>query len=122
MATDGAAATEGRPGITFDAELVVPWDAPEAVVDHTLAVLRDLEIVPDGLSGRRPEAAGCHILQGRDEQSVRVLIPDSRGLQRDFHDVTIVDMGDLPEVSVSMDDLYLLHGRRRYSMETGICC
>ena len=43
--TDGAAATEGRTGITFDVEPVVPWDAPEAVVDLTSAVLRDLEIV-----------------------------------------------------------------------------
>ena len=36
------------------------------------------------------------------------LVPDSRGLERDFHDVTIVDMGDLPESSVSMDELSLL--------------
>ena len=110
MATDGVAATEGRPGITFDVELVVPWDAPEAVVDLSAAVLRDLELIPDviGLSGRWSEAAGCRILQGRDERSVQVLIPDSRGLERDFHDVTIVDMGDLPEVPVSMDDFSLL--------------
>ena len=47
----------------------------------------------------------CRILQGRD---VCVLVPDSRGLERNFHDVTIVDMGDLPEVSGSMDDLSML--------------
>ena len=41
-------------------------------------------------------------------RSVRVLVPDSRGLERIFHDVTIVDMGDLPEVSVLMDNLSLL--------------
>ena len=29
-------------------------------------------------------------------------------LERGFHDVTIVDMGDLPEPSVSLDDLSLL--------------
>ena len=39
---------------------------------------------------------------------MRVLIPDSRGLERNFHDVTIVDMGDLPEVSVSLDDFFFL--------------
>ena len=39
---------------------------------------------------------------------MHALVPDSRGLERNFHDVTIVDMGDLPEVSVSMDDLSLL--------------
>ena len=41
-------------------------------------------------------------------RSVRVLVPDSRELERNFHDVTIVDMGDSPEVSVSMDDLSIL--------------
>ena len=50
----------------------------------------------------------CRILQGRDVRSVRALVPDSRGLERNVHDVTIVDMGDLPEVSVSMDELSLL--------------
>ena len=35
-------------------------------------------------------------------------VPDSLGLERNFHDVTIVDMGDLPEVLVSMDYLSLL--------------
>ena len=33
MATDCAALVEGRAGITFDVEMYVPWDAPEAVVD-----------------------------------------------------------------------------------------
>ena len=32
MARDSAAAMGGRAGITFDVELVVPWDAPEAVL------------------------------------------------------------------------------------------
>ena len=112
MATDSAAAVGGRAGITFDVELVIPWDAPEAVVDLHSDILMDLEIVPDviGLTGRRPEAAVCRILQGRDARSVRVLVPDSRGLERNFHDVTwdIVDMGDLPEVSVSLDDLSMI--------------
>ena len=40
---------------------------------------------------------------------VRVLVLDSRGLEWDFHDVTIVDMGNLPESSVSMHELSLLH-------------
>ena len=78
----------------------------------------DLWIVPDviGLAGRRPEAAVCRILQGRDEQSV--LVPDSRGQERNFHDVTIVDMGDMPEVSVSLDDLSML---RRQWPATVLC-
>ena len=30
---DGAASADDRPGVMFTAELCVPWDAPEAVVD-----------------------------------------------------------------------------------------
>ena len=32
-----------------------------------------------------------------------VLVPDYRGLERNFHDVTIVDLDDLPDVSLSLD-------------------
>ena len=45
------------------------------------------------------------VLQGRDARSVRVLIPDCGGLDQNFHDVTIVDMGDLAESHVSMPEL-----------------
>ena len=38
----------------------------------------------------------------------RVLVPDSRGLDQNFHDVTIVDMGDVPESSVLIQELSLL--------------
>ena len=88
-------------------ELVIPWDAPEAVIDLGSDGLLDLDMVLDviGLSGRWPDAAMCRILQGRDVRSVRALVPDSRGLERNLHDVTIVDMENLPEVSVSIADL-----------------
>ena len=71
----------------------------------------NLDTVPDvlGLTGRRPGAAVVRILQGRDVRSVHALVLDPRVLERGFHDVTIVDMGDLPEPSVSMDELSLLH-------------
>ena len=39
-------------------------------------------------------------------RSVRVLVLDSRGLEQGFHDVTIVDMGDLPESPVSMNNCH----------------
>ena len=48
------------------------------------------------------------VLQGRDVHSVRVLDPDSWGPDQNFHDVTIVDMGDVPEPSVSLQELSLL--------------
>ena len=65
----------------------------------------DTVLVVLGLTGRWPEAAVVRLLQGRDERSVRALIPDPRVLERGFDDVTIVDMGDLPEPSVSLDDI-----------------
>ena len=103
MATDGAAVVDGRAGITFGVELYIPWDAPEEGVV-------DLGSIPDvvGLTGRRPGAAECRVLQGRDVRSVRVLVPDSRGLDQNFHDVTLVDMGVLPEASVSLQELSML--------------
>ena len=61
-----------------------------------------------GLTGRRSDAVECRILQGRDVRSVRVLVPDPRGLDQHFHDVTIVDMGDVPESAVSIPELSLL--------------
>ena len=66
--------------------------------------------VPDvvGLVGRRLDATGSRILRGRDVRSIRVLVPDPRGLDHNFHDVTIVDMGDEPEASVSLPELSAL--------------
>ena len=86
----------------------VPWNAPPVHL-HSDGVM-DLDTVPDvlGVTGRRPEAAVVRVLQGRDERSVHALIPDPRILERGFHDVTIVEMGDLPEPSVSLDDVSLL--------------
>ena len=82
MATSSDAAAGGRSGITFDVTLDVPWNAPEAVVHlHSDGVVElDLDTVPDvlGLTGRQPEDAVVRVLQGRDERSVRALIPDPR--------------------------------------------
>ena len=94
-------------GNTFGMDLYVPWDAPEAVVDVSSAGVVPLRNLPDviGLVGRRDNATESHIMQGRDPRSIRVLVPDCRGLDQNFHDVTIVDMGDLPESHVSMSEL-----------------
>ena len=58
-----------------------------------------------GIIGRRDSATESRILQGRDARSIRVLVPDSRGLDQNFHDVAVVDMGDLPESHVSIPEL-----------------
>ena len=93
-----------------DCEACLPWDAPEVVVDiHSKGVV-PLGSIPDvvGLVGRRPDAAESRILQGRDVRSIPVLVPHLRGLEQNFHDVTIVDMGDVPESSVSLPELSVL--------------
>ena len=83
------------------------WDASEMVVDLSSASAVPLRNVPDvfGMVGRRDSATESRVLQGRDACSIRVLIPDCRGLDQNFHGVTIVDMGDLPESHVSMPEL-----------------
>ena len=67
------------------------------------------ESIPDvlGLCDRRPDAAVVRVTQGRDARSVCALVPDPRVLDRGFHDVTIIDMGDAVEPAVSEDDLSL---------------
>ena len=110
MATNGAAVVEDRAGITFGVELYVPWDAPEAIVDISSAGVVPLRHIPDviGLVGRREGAAGSRVLQGRDVLSVRVLVPDCHGVDQNFHDVTIVDMEDVPESHISLPELSTL--------------
>ena len=78
---EGAALVEDRARATLGVELCVPWDAPEAVVDINSESVVPLGSVPDvvGLFGRRPNAAECRILQGRDARIIRVLVPDSLG-------------------------------------------
>ena len=51
---NGAALVDDRSGVTFNAELCIPWDAPEAVVDIDSAELISLGSFPDkvGLFGR----------------------------------------------------------------------
>ena len=88
---DGAALADVRSGVTFTAELCVPWDAPEAVVDINSTDLISLGSFPDkvGLFGRRKEAAVSRIMAGRDSRSVRFVVPDGRIVDRGYHDVTV---------------------------------
>ena len=94
MDADGLSVVDNRAGVTFGVELYVPWDAPEAMVDVSSAHVVPMRGVPDviGLVGRRDSAVESRVLQGRDARSIRVLVPDCRGLDQNFHDVTIVDI------------------------------
>ena len=78
-----------------------------AVVDVSSAGVVPLRSIPDviGLVGRCESAVESRILQGTEARSVRVLVPDCRGLEQNFHDVTIVDMGELPESHISLPEL-----------------
>ena len=58
-----------------------------------------------GLFGHRKDAAASRILQGRDSRSVRFLVPDVRGVDQNFYDVTIVDMAEEREPKVTAGDL-----------------
>ena len=99
MDADGFSVVDNCAGVTFGVELYVPWDAPDAVVDNSSADAVPLRNVLDvfGMVGHRNSATESRVLPGRDARSVRVPVPDYRGLDQNFHDVTVVDMGDLPE-------------------------
>ena len=107
MDADGFSIVDNRAGITFGVELYVPWDAPEMAVDLKSVGTVPLRNVPDvfGMIGRRDSVTESRMLQRRDARSIRVLVPDCRGLDQNFHDVTVVDMGDLPESHVSIPEL-----------------
>ena len=107
---DGAVLAHDRSGVTFTAELCVPWDAPEAVIDIDSPELVRLGSLPDkvGLFGRRTDAAVSRIIAGRDNRSVRFLVPDGRVVDRGYHDVTVVDMGEEREPMVVMKDMMRL--------------
>ena len=104
---DGAALANDRSGITFTADLCVPWDAPEAVIEMNSPDLISLEGLPDkvGLFGRRKGAAMSRIMRGRDCRGVRFVVPDVRLVDRGFHDVTVVDMEDDREPTVVLRDM-----------------
>ena len=107
MDAAGFSIIDHRAGVTFGVELFVPWDPPEMLTDLSAKGTVPLRDVQDvfGLCGRREGATESRILQGWDARSVRVLVPDPRGLEQNFHDVTVVDMGDLPESEVSIPEL-----------------
>ena len=88
-----------------------------ALVDINSAKLVSLGSFPDkvGLFGRQKDAAVSRILLGRDSRSVRFLVPDTRGLDRSYHDVTVVDMEDEREPMVTLADM-----TRRHDALTGI--
>ena len=68
-------------------------------MDVSVAGVEIQRRLPDamGPEGRTRHATRSRILRGRD---IRVLIPDGQGPDQNVHDMTIVDMGKLPEPHV----------------------
>ena len=83
---------------------VLPWDATEAVVDVSVAGVEIQCSLPDamGLEGRTKYATRSRILRGRDPRSICMLFPVGQGPDQSAHDVTILDMGNLPELHVTV--------------------
>ena len=110
MAMESDCPADGRSGVDFNVELEVSWNAPEAYVNLDSARVYELKTVPDvlGLNARRPEAAVVKVLLGCDSRSVRALVPDTRVHDRDFHEITLVDMGGTTGLDVSIADFSLL--------------
>ena len=108
-----AALVDDWSGVTFNVELCIPWDAPEAVVDINSVELVSLGSFPNkvGLFGRRKDAAVSRILLGRDSRSVRFLVPDSCSVDRSYHDVTVVDMEDEREPMVTLAEVVSARSR-----------
>ena len=88
MATGGVTPADAWSGVTFDVQLQIPWNAPEAYIQLDSEGVYDHATVPD--------------VFGRDLGS------DSRVFDWGFHDVTIVDMEDVLTPDISDADLSLL--------------
>ena len=106
MATGSDSPAVGRPGVDFQVQLQVSWTY--VTLDSDSAY--ELKTVPDvlGLHARKPGLAVVKVLLGRDSRSVRALVPDVKVLDRGFHDVILLNMGDITGPDVSIADLSLL--------------
>ena len=81
MASGDSLRRADRSGVSFRVHIQVPWNAPESLVtlDSPGVVVLDTSYVPDvlGLRTHDADAELVRVLQGRAENSVRVLIPDA---------------------------------------------
>ena len=110
MAASSDGPADGRSGVNFEVELQVPWNAPEAYVNLDSEGVYELTTVPDvlGLHSRWAGVAVVKVLLRRDSCSVHALVPDPRVIDRCFHEVTLIGMGDEAGPDVSVAELSLL--------------
>ena len=124
MAIGNSQPEADRKGLNFRVQVQIPWNAPEAFVmlDSPRVFVLDTACAPDvlGLRTRCPDAATVKVLKGRAQESVRVLIPDTKGTDREFHDVTLIDMADMDGPVVPVGDLCLLLRQWPLSVVSGM--
>ena len=122
MATGTSQPGADRKGIDFQVDVHIPWNATEAFVtlNSPGVFVLDTARIPDvlGLRTQYPDAAPVKVMKGRAPESVRVLIPDEKGSDRGYHDVTLIDMvdADAPVVPVADFLFYGVSGRCRWCL------
>ena len=102
---------DNRSGVTFDAELCIPWDALRAVIDVTSTEAFTPVSLPHRvvLLGRDGDVDDRRILPDRDGRVVRFRRAEVRSVNRESGDVKIVVMEvvkeakELPTLEVTED-------------------
>ena len=100
---EGAALVDNRSGVTFDAELCIPWDAPRAVINVTSTEAFTPVSLPHGvvLLGRDGDVDDRRILPDGDGRVVQFRRPEVRSVHRESCDVRTVVMKEAEELPTS---------------------
>ena len=100
---EGAVLVDDRSGVTFDAELCIPWDALRAVVDITSTEAFTPVSLPHGvvLLGRDRDIDDQRIPPDGDGRVVRFRRPDVCSGNRESCDVRTVVMKEAEELPTS---------------------
>ena len=100
---EGAVLVDNRSGVTFHAELCIPWDAPRTVVEVTSMEAFTLVSLQHGvvLLDRDGDVDDRRILPDGDGRVVRFRRPEVHGVNRESCDVTIVVMKEAKELPTS---------------------
>ena len=100
---EGAALVDNRSGVTFDAELCIPWDAPRAVVNETSTEAFTSVSLPHGvvLFSRDGDVDHRRILLDGDGRVVQFRRPEVRSVNKESCDVRAVVMKEAEELRTS---------------------
>ena len=98
---------DNRSGVTFEAELCIPWDAPRVVVEETSTMAFRSIPLPhrDVLLGRDEDVNDRRILPDGDSWVVRFRRPELHSANRESGDVAIRVKGEEPPTSELPKDI-----------------